>query len=94
MFACGLAHAAEQAMLPTMPHGSLSLGEIARRRAMLRLACLACGRRGQYRVDRLLKRFPPSIALPDLRHELAQCPRRGSMSEPCQVGYVDSIEGV
>jgi hypothetical protein len=32
-------------------------------------------------------------ALPDLRHELAQCPRRGSMSEPCQVGYLDPING-
>lgn len=47
----------------------------------------ACGRRGQYRIDRLLERFPPEIALPDLRHELAQCPQRGSMSHPCQVEY-------
>jgi hypothetical protein len=38
-------------------------------------------------LSRLLERFPPEIALPDLCHELAQCPRRGSMSEPCQVGY-------
>jgi hypothetical protein len=66
-----------------MPNGSWSLGEAAhRRRTMLRLACL---RQGQYRVDRLLERFGPDIALPDLRHELAQCPRRGSTSEPCQV---------
>jgi hypothetical protein len=72
-----------------MPNGSYSLAEAARNRAMLRLACAACGRHGRYRVDRLLERYGPAIALPDLRHELAQCPRRGSMSEPCQVGYVD-----
>jgi hypothetical protein len=35
-----------------MPNGSWSLGEAAqRRRTMLRLACLACGRQGQYRLD-------------------------------------------
>jgi hypothetical protein len=31
-------------------------------------------------------------ALPDLRHELAQCPRCGSMSDPCQVGYLDPVD--
>jgi hypothetical protein len=55
---------------------------------MLRLACRGCRRHGQYRVDGLLERFGPEIALPDLQHELAQCPRRGSMSKPCQVEYV------
>src|SRR5205085_7971096 len=72
-----------------MPNGSYSLEDVARHRSMLKLACEACGRRGQYRVDRLLERFPPDITLPDLRHELAQCLRRGSMSEPCQMGYLD-----
>ena len=67
---------------------SYSLGDAARVRSMLRLTCAACGRPGQYRIDRLLERFGPDITLPDLRHELAQCPRRGSMSEPCQVEYV------
>jgi hypothetical protein len=71
-----------------MPNGSYSLAEAARIRTMLRLDCISCGRRGQYRVDRLLERFSPDIALPDLQHELTQCPRRDSMSEPCQVGYV------
>jgi hypothetical protein len=77
-----------------MPYGSWSLGEAAqRRRSMLRLACPACGRQGQYRVDRLLERFGPNIALPDLRHELAQCPPRRSVSDPCQVGYLDPLDG-
>jgi hypothetical protein len=51
---------------------------------MLRIACKACGRRGQYRIDLLLDRFGPDIALPDLRHELALCRRRGSISEPAK----------
>ena len=72
-----------------MPDGSYSLAEYAQRRSILRLACEACGRRGQYRMDRLLERFPPDIALPDLRHELAQCSRRGSISTPCQVSYLE-----
>ena len=76
-----------------MPQGSFSVGELARRCTMLRLAWPACGRHGQYRIDRLLERFSPDVTLPDLRDELAQCPRRGSMSEPCQVGYLDFARG-
>jgi hypothetical protein len=33
------------------------------------------------------------IALTDIRHELAQCSRRLSMSDPCQVGYTDRLAG-
>jgi hypothetical protein len=61
--------------------------ETAAKLTMLRFACAKCGHAGQYRIDRLLERL--DIALPDLRHELAQCPRRQRMSDPCQVGYVD-----
>jgi hypothetical protein len=60
---------------------------------MLRLACPACGRQGQYRIANLIERYGPDIAMPDLRHELAQCPRRTSYSEPCQVGYLDPLGG-
>jgi hypothetical protein len=52
---------------------------------MVRLVCDKCGRRGQYRIDRLLEQYGPDIAMPDLRHELAQCPHRRDMSNPCQV---------
>ena len=45
--------------------------------------------RGQYRVDELLQRFGPDIAMPDLRHELAQCPNGHSTSDPCLVEYVE-----
>ena len=41
-----------------------SLSDSARVRSMLRLACAACGRRGQYRIDRLLERFGPDMTLP------------------------------
>jgi hypothetical protein len=75
-----------------VPHGSFSLGEAAAQLNMLRLRCEKCGRSGQYQIDRLLERYGPDIALPDLRHELAQCPRRGDMGDPCQVGYVDRLK--
>jgi hypothetical protein len=75
-----------------MPHGSFSLGEAATRLNMVRLRCAKCGRQGQYQVDKLLERYGPSIAMPDLRHELAQCPRRRhDMGDPCQVEYVDRL---
>jgi hypothetical protein len=48
-----------------MPHGSISLGEIARERHMLRLRCLRCGRAAQYRIDRLLEQYGPDISLRD-----------------------------
>ena len=72
-----------------MPHGSYSLGEVAAEFNMVRLRCEKCGRRGQYQVDKLLAKYGPDIAMPDLRHELAQCPHRRDMSNPCQVKYVD-----
>ena len=70
-----------------MPHGSYSLGEIAAKQKMVRLVCDKCGRRGQYRIDRLFEQYGPNIAMPDLRHELAQCPHRRDMNSPCQVEY-------
>jgi hypothetical protein len=74
-----------------MPHGSHSLGEAAAKLNMVRLTCPKCGRTGQYRVDRLIEQYGPDITMPDLRHELAQCPYRGDMSNPCQVEYVDRL---
>ena len=72
-----------------MPHGSYSLSKTAANQKMVRLVCHKCGRRGQYRIDRLLEQYGPDIAIPDLRHKLAQCPHRRDMSNPCQVKYVD-----
>jgi hypothetical protein len=77
-----------------MPHGSYCLHEIAAEWNMIRLACSKCHRSGQYRVDRLLEKYGPNIAMPDLRHELAQCPRRRNMSDPRQVKFVDRLADI
>ena len=74
-----------------MPHGAFSLAEAATRLTMIRLECSKCGRFGRYRIDKLIAKYGPDISLPDLRHELAQCHRRGNMSDPCQVSYVDVL---
>jgi hypothetical protein len=74
-----------------MPHGSFSLGEAATKLSVVRLTCLKRSRRGQYHIDKLLERFGPNIAMPDLRHELAQCPRRHDLSNPCDVEFVDRL---
>jgi hypothetical protein len=74
-----------------MPHGSYSLGEAAQKLHMLRLRCARCGHAGQYRIDKLIQQYGPDIALPDLRHELALCPKRRDMTDPCQVEFVDRL---
>jgi hypothetical protein len=56
-----------------MPNGSYSL-EAAAKLNMIRLKCAKCGRSGWYRIERLLDKYSTDIAIPDLRHELAQCP--------------------
>jgi hypothetical protein len=73
-----------------MPHGSYSLGEVPDEFNMIRLTCPNVA--GQYRVDKLLERYGPDIAMPDLRHELPQCPHRRSMNDPRQVRY-GSVSG-
>jgi hypothetical protein len=74
-----------------MPGGSYSLGEAAAKLNMIRIRCDKCHRSGQYQTERLLAKYGPDIAMPDLRHELAQCPHRSDMSDPCQVEYVDRL---
>jgi hypothetical protein len=54
----------------------------------VRVSCERCGRSGQYRKATLIERFGPDIALPDLRHEIAQCERRGKLGDGCRVHYV------
>jgi hypothetical protein len=56
---------------------------------MVRLACDQCGRRGQYRHERLLAEYDPGEPMPDLRHLLAQCPRRNAPGMSCGVYYAD-----
>jgi hypothetical protein len=54
--------------------------------------CSKCDRAGQYHRAKLIERFGADMAMPDLRHKLAQCPRRRQMNDPCQVVYVDRPE--
>ena len=42
---------------------------------LVRIACAKCGRAGRYRRATLLDRYGADMAMPELRHELAQCPR-------------------
>jgi hypothetical protein len=53
---------------------------------MVRLQCTRCGRHGQYRKALL---DGPDIALPDLRHEIAQCERQDHFTGGCGVYYED-----
>lgn len=55
---------------------------------VIRLACRKCDRAGQYRRTALLKRYG-NMRLPDLRVEIARCPKMGSMSDGCGVYFVD-----
>jgi hypothetical protein len=69
-----------------MRDGSLKLCEHPA--DLVRLACEECGRSGQYRKATLIERFGHGVSLPDLRHLLARCERRGKPSAGCQVHYV------
>ena len=59
---------------------------------LVRIACAKCGRAGQYRRATLLDRYGADMAMPELRHELAQCPRRHTMNDPCMVIFRDLAE--
>jgi hypothetical protein len=43
---------------------------------MVRLACDHCPRRGQYRKEKLIERFGGVVLTPDVRHLIAECPRK------------------
>jgi hypothetical protein len=59
---------------------------------MARLACDLCPRRGQYRKDRLIARFGGDVLMPDVRHLIAQCPRKDAPGAACGVYYADLRE--
>lgn len=60
---------------------------------MVRLACRRCDRRGQYRRAGLIDRFGADIRLPDLRGQIAECPRLGKLGDACGVYFVDLAPG-
>jgi hypothetical protein len=59
---------------------------------MVRLACDHCERRGQFRKDTLLARFGGGVLMPDVRHLIAQCPRKDAPGATCGVYYADLRE--
>ncbi len=55
---------------------------------LVRPACEKCGRSGQYRKATLIERFGQEVSLPDLRHLLARCERRGKLGDACRIYYL------
>jgi hypothetical protein len=53
------------------------------------LACHDCDRKGRYRKERLIEQFGADAELPELRHQIAQCPRRHAQPSPCGVYFPD-----
>lgn len=70
--------------------GSWSLGEWPL--PLVRVVCDKCGRTGQYQTQRLIEQHGVDTTMPDLRHLIAQCPRRNNHSDPCMVVFVDRLE--
>ena len=58
--------------------------------ATVEIECAKCGRHGRLRTARLLAEHGPDIKLPDLLRVIAQCPKWGSMNDPCEAGYSPS----
>ena len=54
---------------------------------MVEIECDKCGR---LRTARLLAEHGPDIKPPDLLRAMAQCPKWGSMDDPCEAGYARS----
>lgn len=67
-------------------NGAYILGDV--RAARVIIECELCQRRGDYSTERLVQRFGPDIALPDLKRELVNCPNIDEKNlTPCQAGY-------
>ena len=63
-----------------MRHGSVTLGDLVDRLAMLDVACSRCARRGRLQLDRLIEQYGDA-ELPELRLTLAgDCPKREAVS--------------
>jgi hypothetical protein len=72
-----------------VPHGALSLGQLAERLTHLEVRCRRCERRGRLRLDRLIAQHGADFPAPELRHLLAgDCPHRdASIYERCKVHF-------
>lgn len=72
------------------PSGVVTLGQVARRLAVLEVSCNRCDRRGRLRIDRLMAEHGPGLPMPELcRIVAADCPRMiaGQMHDACGVHF-------
>jgi len=72
-----------------MKRGSVTLGDLIDRIAMLEVACSRCERRGRLQVDRLIERHG-DMELPELGRVLARDCRKAaavSISDRCDVFF-------
>jgi hypothetical protein len=72
-----------------MRRGSVTLGDLVDRIAMLEVACSRCKRHGRLQVDRLLAQYG-DMELPELGRVLAgDCPKDAafSISDRCDVFF-------
>jgi hypothetical protein len=60
---------------------------------VVRVECPQCHRTGSYRLDGLIARFGPDVALPDILMELATCERK-DFSRRCSAQYTDLARGL
>jgi len=74
--------------------GAITVGDLVGRLEYLTLECEKCGRRGRYRVARLVEQHGPDHKLTDWQWQLtADCPRRQAarMSDWCGAGSPDLV---
>ena len=72
-----------------MPHGALSLGQLAERLSHLEVRCRRCERRGRLRLDRLIAEHGADFPGPALREILpGDGPKRDvSLYERCDAHF-------
>jgi hypothetical protein len=57
----------------------------------IEVACDKCGRHGRLRKERLIAEHGGNVTMPDLRHLIAECARRHTWHDPCDVHYVHPL---
>lgn len=79
-------------MMPFMPAGARTLGQIAAELDMIEVRCRRCERAGRYRVAGLIERFGADKGLPALGEDLsADCPNRNApLYQRCSVYFPNS----
>lgn len=61
--------------------GSITLGDVAQRTAVLAVACSRCDRAGRYPLNTLIARHGADFGVPSLLRMLSgDCPKRASIS--------------